>query len=848
MSLGAARPSRVHPWRRPAPPATLDAAAIHRVIAEEAAFRTLGEHSGSNPLVAAVAARYSPGASPEGPLDLETEATAAMMFGEQASSTTEVGATSLLVDVWVATEGPTFALEALLRYEGPPTDPYSQQHPCSTRYFSSGILGPWARLRERLTQVSERAYERARLAAEARRADLDRGRRCAVAYLFPLEPGWAKQEIEAYAYALEAAEPQWGRTHGALGPLASSVDDLATLRALLENAPTAWSYVLRDGHVFTALDRLGDGVFDVLPMLDPDANEWGCLTREAARRALLDVYAGVSGMAAARGVVDFLSDAPLARATRAVLTRDPESGIVALAELIGRHPRRKKTHGPALAELASAYPEAASVALEKLDDAARAALAPWLVEQDLLARKGTKRRAGATIPTPNAWLDVASLPRPEQLSVEELRAIVGALARTRPGEHLERAVAVPPGAVTAPLEPLAWALVDAWAAAGGPSSDAWVVRSLATLGDPGAAKRVATRVRDWVSAGALRVALLGVQALAHLDDPTVIVELDKLTSLGPEIRAAAEAALTRVLRAQGLTEEDLFDRLVPSCGLTAGAGGAPGSAVTLDFGTTTLEVRFDDEMAPHLVDASGRVATVPRPARGENAKTSAEARERWNEIKQTLAATVATETKRLERAMCSRRRWISRSFREVVVPHPVLANIARRLVWTDHGTAPTTLFRIAEDGSFADVHDEPVRLTGPVGLLHPLETTPSESVMWSGVLADYALLQPFPQLGREVHRLPPGHERATTVPGWKQVGANEKAAFMLESRGWEVTVTHDGELLADRVLDEVSGATIEFGRGAGGLAVHRVTTTEMLGAIHEVSTSELLRDLEWIRR
>ncbi len=146
----------------------LDPVALHAQIAEEAARRKIGWQSGSSPVIASFAARYSKAVDTEAPLEVETESTAAMMFGEQ-SLTTPAGATSLLVDLWVATEGPTFALHALLRYEGPPTDPYTQQPPCSTRYFASGILGPWARLRERLTEVSDRAYEHARAVAAGRR-------------------------------------------------------------------------------------------------------------------------------------------------------------------------------------------------------------------------------------------------------------------------------------------------------------------------------------------------------------------------------------------------------------------------------------------------------------------------------------------------------------------------------------------------------------------------------------------------------------------------------------------------------------------------------------------------------
>ena len=109
--------------------------------------------------------------------------------------------------------------------------------------------------------------------------------------------------------------------------------------------------------------------------------------------------------------------------------------------------------------------------------------------------------------------------------------------------------------------------------------------------------------------------------------------------------------------------------------------------------------------------------------------------------------------------MCSRRRWAPREFFDVIVSHPILGWLARRLVWGAYDAADAAAplvgtFRVAEDRTVADVADDAWRITDglTVGLVHAVELEDAVRRRWGALLADYELEQPFAQLDREVFR------------------------------------------------------------------------------------------------
>src|SRR5204863_4660248 len=98
------------------------------------------------------------------------------------------------------------------------------------------------------------------------------------------------------------------------------------------------------------------------------------------------------------------------------------------------------------------------------------------------------------------------------------------------------------------------------------------------------------------------------------------------------------------------------------------------------------------------------------------------AHKRFAALKKDLRSVADDQIRRLERAMVTQRRWSTAEFRELIVGHPLLWHIARRLVWvSDDGRS----FRLAEDRTLADAHDDTLTLDdrARVGIAHPLHLT-----------------------------------------------------------------------------------------------------------------------------
>ncbi|MFD0851815.1 DUF4132 domain-containing protein, partial [Actinomadura adrarensis] len=174
--------------------------------------------------------------------------------------------------------------------------------------------------------------------------------------------------------------------------------------------------------------------------------------------------------------------------------------------------------------------------------------------------------------------------------------------------------------------------------------------------------------------------------------------------------------------------------------------------IVLDYGPRRFTVGFDEALRPFVIDESGKHRkTLPKPGAKDDPDLAPDAYQRFGTLKKDVRAISSDQIRRLEQAMVTGRRWPTADFRRFLVEHPLLRHITRRLVWT---TGETT-FRVAEDLTFADVHDEPVTLPegASIGIAHPVHLGAEATAAWSEVFADYEILQPFPQLGRPVHTL-----------------------------------------------------------------------------------------------
>jgi predicted DNA-binding WGR domain protein len=332
-----------------------------------------------------------------------------------------------------------------------------------------------------------------------------------------------------------------------------------------------------------------------------------------------------------------------------------------------------------------------------------------------------------------------------------------------------------------------WALFEAWLAAGADPKQTWCMQAVGFLGDDACARKLAALAKDWPGQKASARAQAALDALLAIGSETALVHIHLLAekSKFPAFQAAAAERIARIAEARGLSPDELADRLVPRLGLDEEG------ALQLDFGARTFVVSFDEQLAPIVRDASGKVLTsLPKPSKTDDAALAKAAAARFSALKKDARTTASLQIARLERAMCTERTIARDVFLEHFVAHPWMLHLTRRLVWAivndDGASTIGATFRVAEDGSLATIDDETFVVPEGARVLIPHAARLDEATRtrWSAVLADYELLQPFAQLARPVATPTDAEARATTLTRFSGRKVPPGALRGMRARGW----------------------------------------------------------------
>ncbi|MFI5839352.1 DUF4132 domain-containing protein [Catenuloplanes sp. NPDC051500] len=546
------------------------------------------------------------------------------------------------------------------------------------------------------------------------------------------------------------------------------------------------------------------------------------------------------------------------------LQRHPVSAARALVPAaVGKAgPERRSAEASLLAIVSAGYAEEVRMAARSYGDAAATEIEPLITTSPL-------ERLPARIPVVPAWADAALLPRLRTaggaLPADAVRHVLTMLALSRlsepyPGLDLVRGVVDRRG-----LGEFAWALFRRWQAAGMPSKESWAFEALAHFGDDEVVRDLTPVIRAWPGEGGHARAVTGLEILSAIGSDVALMHLHGIAQKAKfkGLKDRATEKMAEVAAALELRPEQLADRLLPDFGLDGNG------SLTLDYGPRRFVVGFDEQLKPFVAEESGRrLKALPKPGARDDAEMAPEAYRRFSGLKKDVRTVGGDQVRRLEQSMVTGRRWTGLELTRYLVGHPLLVHIVRRVVWGvyEKGELAGT-FRVAEDRSFADVDDAPVTVADDalVGVVHPM-TLGSALPAWSGVFADYEILQPFPQLGRELFRLEPGEGTASELTRFKDVKVPTTKLLGLERRGWRRGETGDGghqgwferDLPDDRIMVVVMDPGIAVGaidyfpeqrldevrpQGAGDSYWSSRKSTIKLGDLDEITISEVIREL-----
>jgi hypothetical protein len=358
-------------------------------------------------------------------------------------------------------------------------------------------------------------------------------------------------------------------------------------------------------------------------------------------------------------------------------------------------------------------------------------------------------------------------------------AVVPAIAKvpvTRP--RLRDGRALGDDVIERVLEMLALSHVDApyagledVRAACEPRSLGEMVWDLAALADGGGRASRSQAYPDWMR-----------HAVAHFGDDTVIRRLtpalkhpqiyrvlEALTQRGVRSaamelatayeRGDAPQSMERVATAMNRSVDELVETIVPTTALE------DDGTTVLRHGARTLRVGFDTTLAPILFDGETRLAALPRARKDDDPIALRLARERWEELKEDVRTIAHLRARSLENAMRTGQHMPAARFLAGWVAHPLGKHAARAIVWAAERDGALVTFRVADDGTFADAHDEVLTLDPGelVRVPHPAEL-PRETVdAWLRIFGDYGLIQPVVQLARTPMALGPGEAETASV-------------------------------------------------------------------------------------
>jgi predicted DNA-binding WGR domain protein len=380
------------------------------------------------------------------------------------------------------------------------------------------------------------------------------------------------------------------------------------------------------------------------------------------------------------------------------------------------------------------------------------------------------------------FADFATLPPLPGLTTEDVPRVLTAL--------MESTLAAPHPLVAAlrrhgdrdALAAFAWALFERWLAADAPSKEKWALLSLGYFGDDTVAMKLTPLIRVWPGESQHQRAVTGLEILRNIGSDVALMQLNgialKLKFKGLQDRARQMMDL--IAQDRGLSREQLEDRIVPDLGLDTN-----GSRV-FDFGPRRFFLVFEEELSPTVRDESGKVLKdLPKPGAKDDATLASQAAEGWKAFKKQWRETVKIQLTRLEEAMITGRAWLRSEWQTLLVQHPLMQHLVRRLLW-QQGNA---FFRVDaagqalhHDGSAVMLGEEPVRIG------HRLRMTEGQLGSWRQAMQSAGITPLVEQLDRRVFM--PGGNAGVAVGRPTEAIPSITLRSKLEDRGWR-RLMHD---------------------------------------------------------
>ena len=347
-----------------------------------------------------------------------------------------------------------------------------------------------------------------------------------------------------------------------------------------------------------------------------------------------------------------------------------------------------------------------------------------------------------------------------QFNPDQMNAVMNALITTPIDRRHPLLVGMRENMPRPLLDEFALALFTQWMRDGAENKQKWAMGACGHLGGDGCVLELSPKIRVWPGESQHQRAVFGLQCLRAIGTKTALMELAsiarKLKFKG--LKARAGECVEAIASDLGLSRDELEDRVVPDCGLDEqGRREFP-------FGDRSFAFVLGGDLKPMVRGEDGKVRpNLPKPGKKDDAEVANASVAEWKTIKKQIKEVATAQAARLEQAMIVGRRWTKEDFETLLVRQPLVTHLVQKLLWAAYepgqgGSRKTplrTLFRVTEERDYADAADETLTLPDDceIAVPHALELSDAERSEWGQIFGDYELIEPFPQLGREVYEL-----------------------------------------------------------------------------------------------
>lgn len=393
----------------------------------------------------------------------------------------------------------------------------------------------------------------------------------------------------------------------------------------------------------------------------------------------------------------------------------------------------------------------------------------------------------AKLPT---WVQPAVLPplkiNGKRLAQPELASLILTLKATPLPDKSPLLATLRKHAEPTSRDHFAWSFFEHWIQMGSVSKDKWAMGTIGHLGGDECVLQLTPLVRQWPGESQHQRAAFGLECLRAINSESALVALNgiALKLKYKALKEKARSAMEEIAKDRDMTRDQLADRIVPDCGLDQN-----GTRI-FDFGPRQFRFVLGGESKPMVRDSAGKLrVNLPKPNKSDDPEKPQTALTEWKALKKTLRETLKVQGERLETAMITGRRWSSQDFRTFLIDHPFMVNLVRQIILAayDEKGKMTHTFRITEDRTIADQEEEDLAYpsSGSIGVVHPAHLPQPTLSAWGEVLADYAIVPPFPQLGRTISRPDPDDLKATSITRFKGLKVPGITLYgMLERSHW----------------------------------------------------------------